>query len=187
VNLLQGVVETASGLGFEEYLRQRVWDPAGRASTRLDVAGRVVPHRARGYEMKGGAPAATGAVDVSYKYASGGMLSTAEDLVRLGIALNDGKLLGPAARAQMWGPQVAIVRRFRPDGPPATEKFQQGYLWRLVKRPSGDFVCHCGTFNGFNACLLDDPRRDLVVAMAYNSEEGGLRPLEQPAAMFRSP
>ena len=140
VNLLQGVVETASGLAFEEYLAQRVWAPAGMASTRLDVAGRVVPHRARGYELKGGTPAATGAVDVSYKYASGGMLSTAEDLVRLGIALNNGKLLGAAARAQMWGPQVLIVRRFRPEGPPVTEKFQQGYLWRLVKRPSGDFV-----------------------------------------------
>ena len=28
-NLLQGVVESASGLGFEEYLREHVWRPAG--------------------------------------------------------------------------------------------------------------------------------------------------------------
>lgn len=187
VNLLQGVVERASGLGFEDYLRQRVWAKADMSSTGLDVVGRIVPHRARGYNLKDGKPIPTIPIDVSYKYASGGMLSTAEDLVRLGIALNHGRLMGAAACAQMWSPQVPVVRRFRTDGPPVTEKFQQGYLWRLVKRPFGNFVYHCGSFNGFNVCILDDPRRDLVAAMAYNSDEGGMRPLEKLAGLIREP
>ena len=157
------------------------------SSTGLDVAGRAVPHRARGYELEGGKLVPTDPVDVSYKYASGGMLSSAEDLVRLGVALNQGKLMGAAARAQMWSPQLPVVRRFRTDGPPVIERFQQGYLWRLVKRPYGGFVYMCGSFNGFNVCILDDTRRDLVAAIAYNKEEGGLRSLERLAGLVRKP
>lgn len=186
VNLLQGVVESASGLGFEDYLRRDVWEPAGMTRTSLDVAGRAVAGRARGYETKDGERVPTGPVDVSYKYASGGMLSTAEDLVRLAVALNQGKLLGAAARARMWGPEVPVVRHFHEDGPPTVDKFQQGLEWRLVHRPGGrDFVYECGTFNGFNACLLDYVAEDLVVAMTYNAYAGGYRPAESLAALFR--
>ena len=190
VNLLQGVVETASGLGFEDYLRQRVFAPAGMARSDLDVAGRRVANRARGYEMKDGRPAPTAAVDVSYKYASGGMLSTAEDLVRLGVALNQGKLLGAGAKAQLFAPQLPVVHRYREDSPPAIELFQQGLLWRLVHRPPGApevaFVYECGSFNGFNACLLDYTHEDLVVAMILNLDAGGYRPGEALAGLFRA-
>jgi hypothetical protein len=45
----------------------------------------------------------------------------------------------------------------------------------------------CGSFNGFNVCILDDTRRDLVAAIAYNKEEGGLRSLERLAGLVRKP
>lgn len=187
VNLLQGVVEAAGGMSFEEYLRQHVWHPAAMTSTALDVAGRQVAHRARGYRLKKGKLVPTSAVDVSYKYAGGGMLSTAEDLVRFGVAINQGKLLGPQARAQMFAPQLPVVHRFRADGPPATERFKQGLLWRLVHRPNGrTFVYECGTFNGFNTCLLDYTAEDMVVAMALNLEAGGLKPAEALADLFHA-
>jgi serine beta-lactamase-like protein LACTB, mitochondrial len=188
VNLLQGVVETASGLPFGEYLRRRVFNAAAMTRTGLDLAGRPVAHRAHGYKWKQGKLVPAPSVDVSYKYASGGMISTAEDLVRLGMALNQGKLLTPAARARMLSPQLPVVRRFREDGPPATERFQQGLEWRLVHRPHRrDFVYGCGTFNGFNACLLDYTGEDLVVAMALNREAGGFKPAEALADLFRAP
>jgi len=188
VNLLQAVVERASGQSFEDYLRQHVWDPAGMAHTALDRTGREVPRRARGYELDAGKLAPTRWVDVSYKFASGGMLSTAEDLVRLGMALDAGKLMGAPARAQMWTPQLPVVRRFQEQGRVVTERYQQGLLWRLVHRDHGRwFAYHCGTFNGFNACLLDYPDEDLVVAMALNLEEGGFRPCEALGDLFRAP
>ena len=37
VNLLQGVIKSASGDGFEAYMREHVWEPAGMLSTAFDV------------------------------------------------------------------------------------------------------------------------------------------------------
>jgi len=186
VNLLQGVVESASGQPFERFLREQVWAPAGMTATSLDVAGRAVPERARGYETKHGALVPTEDVDVSYKYASGGMLSTAEDLARLGSALNHGKVLGKAGLDVLFRVHLPVVRTFHVDGPPSTEKFQMALLWRIVHRADGhDFVYECGTFNGFNACVLDYRAEDLVVAMIFNAYAGGYPPAEKLAALFR--
>lgn len=187
VNLLQGVVETASGASFEAYLRDRVFAPAGMTRSGLDVAGRALEERARGYEKKGELLVPTAAVDVSYKYAGGGMLSTAEDLARLGTALNHGKVLGPAGLEVLFHAYLPVVRRFRVDGPPVTERYHQALLWRLVDRPDGHgFAYECGTFNGFNACLLDYRGEDLVVAMIFNTYAGGFPPAEKLAALFRA-
>lgn len=49
-NLLQAVVESASGATFEEYFKRQVWQPAGMVATRFDMPSRIVPRRGRGYE-----------------------------------------------------------------------------------------------------------------------------------------
>jgi CubicO group peptidase (beta-lactamase class C family) len=46
VNLLQGVVRRASGMPFENYLRQRVWQPARMLSATIDDPDRIVLNRA---------------------------------------------------------------------------------------------------------------------------------------------
>ena len=46
-NLLEGVVESASGLTFEAYLQEHVWNPAGMAHTYLEHPQTIVAHRAR--------------------------------------------------------------------------------------------------------------------------------------------
>ncbi|HEY6136717.1 MAG TPA: serine hydrolase domain-containing protein [Thermoanaerobaculia bacterium] len=56
VNLLQGVVERASGQPFEQYLAENIWRPAGMAATTFDVPTRIVPRRARSYRIVSGAP-----------------------------------------------------------------------------------------------------------------------------------
>jgi len=186
VDLLQGVVERASSLPFGEYLEEHIFSPAGMTRSGLDVAGQRAPDRAYGYELRKGKLVRADVEDVSYKYASGGMVSTAADLVRLGIALNHGKLLDSKARALMWSPQLPVVHRFRKGRRPAIERFHQGLLWRLVDRPHGrTFVYMCGTINGFNGCLLDYTKEDLVGAMTVNLEAGGYRPVEGLVAIFR--
>ena len=75
VNLLQGVVEKAGGLPFEEYMHRSVWGPAGMTSTRFDVPARIVPHRARSYVTEKDRPVSNVPYgDLTYKFASGGMM-----------------------------------------------------------------------------------------------------------------
>jgi serine beta-lactamase-like protein LACTB len=173
VNLLQGVVEKASGKPFEAYMRESVWDPAGMDATQFNLPERVVRNRARSYE-----PGPGGGVrnvlygDLTYKFASGGMMSTAEDLVRFGSALNAGRLLKKETLAQMWSAQIPGVLEWN-HGEPKKAEGEQGLMWRIAEDPAGrHYVSHCGAVQHFHSCLVNYPDRDLVVALLENSFEG---------------
>lgn len=172
VNLLQGVVEKASGIPFEDFMRRNVWRPAGMLSTAFDVPARIVPHRAKSYRLADGRASNYFYNDLTYKFPSGGMISTAEDLVRLGAALNHGTLLKADTVALMYGPQLDPVMRFEEKQPPRKLDFAQGLLWRVFKDPAErTFVNHCGSVKGFNACLVNYPHEDVVVALLGNADE----------------
>lgn len=160
VNLLQGVVERASGQPFEQYLAQNVWRPAGMAATAFDIPARIVPRRARSYRIVSGGPVNYFYNDLTYKFASGGMMSTVEDLVRFGAALNHGQLVKPETVTKMLTPQLK------------TDEFEQGIMWRIFRDANGrTFLNHCGSVKGFNACVVDYPSEDVVVALAGNGED----------------
>jgi CubicO group peptidase (beta-lactamase class C family) len=173
VNLLQGVVETASGLPFEESLRRHVWGPAGMLSTQFDVPERVVPNRAKSYRIVDGRPLNSFYGDLTYKFAGGGMISTAEDLVRLGAALNRGGLLRPETVALMVRPHLDPVMRYVEGGAAEREEWKLGLMWRLSTDDAGrPFVFHSGSVKDFNAMLVNYPERDLVVALLSNAGQG---------------
>lgn len=171
VNLLQGVVEKASGTAFEEYMRRCVWVPAGMLDTSFDIPARIVPHRARGYQIDKGKTLNWPYGDLTYKFASGGMLSTAEDLVRFGSALNHGSLLKAETMALMYKP-VEPVLQYQEKGPPkqAAAAWRQALMWRILRDGAGRTLpYHCGTVRGAGACLVNYPDQDLVVAVMFNA------------------
>jgi CubicO group peptidase (beta-lactamase class C family) len=169
VNLLQGVVETAAGMPFEDYMRQRVWGPAGMLSTAFDIPDRVVPHRARAYRVANGRITNSPYGDVTYKFASGGMISTAEDLVRLFVALNHGRVLKPNTVALMYDAHVQRVMMYEVKGPPRQLDSRRGLIWSVVTENGRMIVSHDGSVKGFNACLINYPEEDVAAAIMYNA------------------
>src|SRR5581483_1925044 len=186
VNLLQGVIEKAGGMPFEDFLRQHVWAPAGMLSTALDRPERIVPHRARSYRVDKGQMVNEPFGDVTYKFAGGGMISTVEDLVRLGSAFNHGSLLKPTTVALMMKSQLDGIPQFRENGALDKPGFEQALMWRVQHDAAGRrFIYHCGSVKAFVACLVNFPDQDLVIALAANSSEGpGYRPAVEIAQYF---
>ena len=183
---MQGIVEAASGLGFEEYLRQNVWEPAGMLRTSFDRPERVVRGRANGYLVSGSETTNYPWEDMSYKFAGGGMLSTVEDLARLGEALLQNRLMKPETLKSMWAPQLNGVQQFRGEEPPEPLRWQQALLWRVRRDESArDFVYHCGSVKGFNACLVIYVEEELIVATADNGGGLGFAPTLDIAEFFR--
>lgn len=190
VNLLQAVVEKASGKPFETYMRESVWDPAGMAATQFNLPERVVRNRSRSYE-----PGPDGGVrnvlygDLTYKFASGGMMSTAEDLVAFASALNAERLLKKETLARMWSPQIPGVLEWRGGAEPRKTENDQGLIWRVGKDSAGRrYVSHCGAVQRFHSCLVNYPDRDLAVALLENSYEGvGIKENLAVAEMFLEP
>ena len=190
VNMLQAVVEKGSGKPFETYMREAVWDPAGMSATQFNVPDRVVRNRARSYR-----PGPNGGVqnvlygDLTYKFASGGMMSTAEDLVRFGAALNAGRLLKKETLTQMWSPQLTGVLEWAQEDGVHKPVNDQALMWRIRKDSAGrSYVSHCGAVQNFHSCLVNYPDRDLVVALLENSYEGvGIKENLDLAEMFLEP
>jgi CubicO group peptidase (beta-lactamase class C family) len=189
VNLLQGVVEKASGQSFLTYLRERVWGPAGMTRSGFDIPGEDFPGRAHSYRIVDGKPVPYWFNDLRYKFASGGMIASAEDLARLGAAMNHDLLVRPATRAIMFSDQDRGLRSFHPDKPATAIGFEQGMLWRLRRDSSGRRVVYeCGSVKASNACLVDFVDEDLVAAIATNSWECcGWRKADALADIFRRP
>jgi CubicO group peptidase (beta-lactamase class C family) len=168
-NLLAGVVETASGLSFEEYLKAHVWAPAGMTATYFDHVDALIPRRAEQYVRAGGSWRNAPYADLSNKWAGGGILSTAEDLARFHIALDEGKLLKAATLEEMYKPYRLM------DGSHSV----YGLGWNVSKDERGrTWIAHSGGATGGTTYLLRDPSRKLAVAILCNVQNApGLRAL----------
>lgn len=180
-NLIGGVVETASGVRFEAFLRDRVFAPAGMVRTSFDVPERVVRDRARSYLVASATDAERLGVeagqlihvpygDVSYKWAGGGMLSTAEDLVRMAAALNARRLLEADTVQRMYEAPFLNLQRW--SGRPGTGQpllFDQALFWRVGRDAKGRrVISHGGSVKGFKTQLLNYPEQDVAVAVLGN-------------------
>src|SRR3989440_9427108 len=87
-NLVSAVVEGAAGDDFRSYISAHVFRPLGLTHTAPDRTDSLIPERTQFYDAEsGGAYHVAPPVDNSYKWAGGGFVSTAEDLVKFGSAL----------------------------------------------------------------------------------------------------
>jgi len=109
--------------------------------------------------------------DVSYKYAGGGILASVEDLVRLGIALNAGRLMGPETVAEMYRVQLGTdILAYAQDGLHSPLAFGQALGWRVQTDPQGRrFVSHTGTVLGTRSFVGLYSEPNVVVAIQANS------------------
>ena len=172
-NLLEGVIETASGMPLEAYLNAHIFTPAGLTSTSLEYAERIVPHRARAYVRHGEETLNAPYVDNSVKWIGGGLLSSAEDLIRFNVALNTGKLLTPASVRLM------NTRGTLNDGTPIN--YSVG--WELSTDERGNqYVDKYGSGTGVSTYLLRIPAQHFAVAVLVNISHGNIEPFARRIA-----
>ena len=106
-NLISAVMEGASGEDFLPYMREHVFRPLGMRHTVADYTDSIIIGRT-GYYGRGedGAIRNEPFVDNSYKWAGGGFLSTAEDLLLFANALMSEDYLRSETLALLWTTQT---------------------------------------------------------------------------------
>ncbi len=175
-NLISAVIEGASGDDYLHFMRMRVLEPLHLAHTRPDVLDTLVPHRTRSYGRYRGTWLNEPAVDNSYKWAGGGFLSTAEDLVTYGSALlQPGFLKAETLRLLFTSQRLT-------DGSASG----YGIGWFVATDSAGHPVySHGGGSVGGTSFLAIYPDSKLVVAIVTNMTDAPLRRLPQEvAALF---
>jgi len=160
--LLGCVVEGAAGQTFADVLREQVFDPAGMTRTAPENLQALVPHRASGYRRgPTGELVNSPLADMSYKVPGGGLVGTAPDVVRFGLALVNRRLLSRAMLEQMLTPQRTRAGRVTGFG-----------LGLAVGQRGGRREAwHLGGQEQVSTIFYIRPDSGLVVAMLSNLEQ----------------
>jgi serine beta-lactamase-like protein LACTB len=180
-NLLSAVVEGASREEFLGYMSRHVFKPLGMTSTAPDRNDSLMLNRTRFYERRsrllGGGYAVAQTVDNSYKWAGGGFLSTAEDLVRFGSALLDPGFLKGATLEVLFTPQHTNTGEATP----------YGIGWFVAKDSLGHrYVYHGGGSVGGTTAFGVDRDSRVVFALVTNLSDAQLGPGREIQAVFDS-
>ncbi len=158
-NLLSAVIESAAGENFLSYMQGQVFTPMGLVHTVADQNVQIVEQRSRFYELaKDGTPENAPYVDNSYKWAGGGFLSTAEDLVRFGNSLLQPGFLRADSLEQLFTSQKTS----------SGEVTGYGIGWNIKSGPGQVIYGHSGGSVGGTSQLLLYPETHVVIALVTN-------------------
>ena len=164
-SVVSAVVERAAGEPFARFVMRRVVEPLGLTTLQPEWRDSIIPHHASFYTRARGDTTRINAlaVDQSNKWAGGGLVSSAPDLVRFGLAMMQGRVLAPAGLAESW-------RKQTPEG--AEEAYGLG--WRIEHSAErGREVWHTGGSVGAASVLLLYPEDGVAVAILGNTDGAG--------------
>jgi CubicO group peptidase (beta-lactamase class C family) len=198
--LLGAVIEKVSGESWGAFMKAEIFDKLGMADTAADNARDVVPGRASGYSLIGGAAGKfrnADFTDMSVPYAAGALRSTALDMARWNAALFGGQLLKPVSLKEMLAPgrlrngaedQTAIAwpggKAFAPPAGYVAGPYAFG-----LEHHSQDgrrIVGHDGSIAGFDAVMQNYVDEGLTIIVLTNTN-GAAHPLEGKVAKILAP
>jgi len=161
--LLGMVIESASGKTYGDFLRERIFTPAGMTNTTLHNWNLIVPQRADGYTLIGERVIAS-----RRRYQFGmtshyGVLSTVRDMAKYDAALSAGTLLPATVLDQMWTPA-----RLAGGGAAHIAGIGYGFGWFLERFRGHREVHHAGSTG---TCVYRLPDDKLSVIVLTNLEQ----------------
>ena len=162
--LLASVVERASGQHFEDFMRERIFEPCGMThsyiySMRDDTAVSLyMPVEVHGHDMYRSGP-----VKAQNDYLNGVMgdkimFSTVEDLYRYNQALDQALLL----------PDSLQREAFMPGSPKWKNDENYGFGWRMSKEHPNAYF-HFGWWKGYRSLIVRDVAHRRFLAILTNT------------------
>lgn len=185
-NLAGLAIEKASGETFETFLTNSVFAPLGMSRSGLDDLSQAPEEHVGFYEINGGRYKRVFDVDNSIRWPSGGVVSTPTDMVHLGAAMLDDRLLPEATRAALL---TIPVQGREGDG----EYYALGWRvsdWELSADSAVRAYHHNGTAVGSTSVFLILPDERIVISVMMNKGAQNVRELapiaSEIARAFRS-
>ena len=158
--LLAAVLQEASGQDCLSLMRERVFSPLNLIDTVADHTDYVIANRAAPYTRRAdGRLRNAPYVDNSYKWASGGFISTASDLVKFGFGVFNSGIIKAETLELLLAPPLL------PNGTIADQSYGLGWV---SFTEDGAWVGHTGGSVGGNTLFMVHPEQNVVVAVICN-------------------
>jgi CubicO group peptidase (beta-lactamase class C family)/Tol biopolymer transport system component len=158
--VLGALITKVTGAPYWQYLRSRIFTPAGMPTIRVITESEIVPHRAAGY-----LPTATGwrhqdwVAPLLNTTADGSMLLSARDLAAWSRVVRNRAVLKPDSWAQILAP---VTLR---SGTP----YPYGFGWFVDSLRGRVVYQHGGSWQGFRTQIYRYEAADLTIAVLTNS------------------
>lgn len=151
---------------IQDYMRQRVFIPAGMRKAQVDDTLAILPHRAQGYAVnEAGEPIRPAPVSRSVnRFGDGSLLFNADDLVAWEKTLRASGLISPQSQA--------LVEAATPLNNGLFPLWNYGAGWSTRMIRGRRLVSHSGTWNGFGAWIGRWPDDGLAISVCTNLERG---------------
>ena len=183
--LLGEIIETISGLPYNNFLEENIFIPAGMTSTEMEYIEKPSRRWVKGY-----------AVDTSKNipfvdpevydmpFSAGGLRSNALDLLKFIKALNSGKIISMESVKRMTsyallnGGEPVYERPYRaPNGKPNKPhkefaKSGYGLGFNIMELYGTPVYYHSGGIAGFNSYLIRIPKNNITMVLLANTEDG---------------
>ena len=160
--LILGILTSElTGMHWSEFLKQRIFEPAGMTTARLISESDIIKNRADGYERneEGELRNQEWVPPSDNTLADGSLYMTARDMVAWDAALRERRLLSEASYDAWWTP-VSLG-----DG----ITFPYGFGWELTEQRGRRLIEHGGSWQGFRAAIaryVEDKPTVVVLANA---------------------
>lgn len=166
------IIEKVSGLEYEEFLKQHVFDPAGMSKTGYILPNWDENNFAVGYTSRGtwgNLYQKNGYKDgISWNLkGNGGIMSTAEDIYKLYLALRAERILSKEAKEKMYGKYIQAPGDFSPFN--EKSKGYYGFGWGMTESAAfRPIIMHGGSNDVFEAAYMYYPEDDVFYFIASN-------------------
>jgi len=164
-NLLGAVIEEASNMPYEKYLRKHIWNPLDMNHIYMDEPGKIIKNRAEGYQLIFGEIKNSEFVNITSRFAAGGTCASVVDLLKYGNGLNNAEILSENTISLMDS-SMTLENGISTD-------YAMG--WRNKPVNGHYMVYHTGGQPETRTMLVRFPDQNLTIAVAYNLEGGSLR------------
>lgn len=161
--LLALVVERVSGRGFADFVRERLFTPAGLAHAVAHVEGRDTVHRrAYGHTVRGDAVERTDQSATSAVLGDGGIYASVDEVAHWADAMMRGVRTGGVVSAARW--REAMTPYTLADGTVTT----YGFGWFVEQHLGRTRLRHHGETRGFTNAISVYPDDSLAIVVLTN-------------------
>lgn len=173
-NLISAALEGAGGNDFLSMMDDRVFSDIEMHDTAAEDATKTLPNLSAFHVDENGSPAIAPFVDNSYKWAGGGFIGTASDMVRFGLSHTEPGFLKQETL------DLLFTEQFLSSGKPAgfgigwmtagnmRARLERDSLTEYMPAIHDHLVWHSGGSMGGVALLLVDTEHDIAVGLLAN-------------------
>jgi CubicO group peptidase (beta-lactamase class C family) len=156
--LLAGIIEQVSGLSYEEYLQEYIFNPANMRNTGCADAGVDMKDLAVGHAYKYGRFHEKAPYNLSHTFGSGNIFTTPYDMALFDKALIKGTLVKPETLSQMINDNTGLSRGY-------------GYGCFVGTFEGCQWFGHPGNFSsGYFSYYAHFPQEEVGIVLLFNTE-----------------